>query len=100
MMNCMGDMMNGMMNGMMSGMMGFGMPGLLMMLLGVLVVIGFIFLLVWLIRQLGSGTGNQAASTSTGSGHEAPLTILQRRYARGEIASEEYQRIKADLLGE
>jgi len=35
----------------------------------------------------------------TRSGHkiETPLEILRRRYARGEITKEEYERMKRDL---
>ena len=41
-------------------------------------------------------------TTSPGAGvnpsQEAPLAILQRRYARGEIGPDEYERIRSDLL--
>ena len=85
----MGDMMN--------YMMGFG---LLMLVSVALVVIGIILLVAWLIRR-SSGTANNS-TTSPGPGvnpsQEAPLAILQRRYASGEIGPDEYERIRSDLL--
>ena len=80
-------------------MMGGGMMwfGLLMMLFGLLVFAGIILLAAWAIARL-AGSERQRSSTTSGS-PEDPLTILQRRYARGEIAREEYERIRSDLKG-
>jgi len=87
------------MGGMMGGMMGFGFPGLLMMGSVVLVIVGAILLLVLLFRRSdGSTSGLATSAGANSSGQEMPLTILQRRYAGGEIGSEEYQRIRSDLL--
>ena len=55
-----------------------------------LVVAGIVLLLIWGIRRIGN--------RSMGAADEAPLMILQRRYARGEIGPDEYERIRADLL--
>src|SRR5438309_851990 len=54
-------------------------PGGLMMLLGLLVAVGIILLLVWGLRRL--------ADQGTSLEQQTPLTILQRRYARGEIGA-------------
>ena len=91
--------------------MGFGFLGL-MMLSVVLLVVGVVLLVVWLARQAGSivnssvnssagsssSTGKTSPSIGSSDGEEKPLTILQRRYARGEIGPEEYERIRSDLL--
>jgi putative membrane protein len=66
--------------------------GWLMLLFWLLVVIGVILLVTWAVRRL--------ASQETGAGAEAPLDILQRRYARGEIGREEYERVRGDLLSD
>ncbi len=42
-------------------------------------------------RQVSEGTG--------GGGSEAPVDILKKRYAKGEITKEEYDQMKSDLLG-
>jgi len=76
------------------GMMWFG---LLMMLFGLLVFAGIILLAVWAIARF-AGSERQRSSATSGS-PEDPLAILQRRYARGEITREEYERIRADLKG-
>jgi multicopper oxidase len=51
---------------------------------------GVILLLVWSVRRLR----NRGTSAGTG----APLAILQQRYARGEIGTEEYERMRLDLF--
>jgi uncharacterized membrane protein len=95
MMMGMGSTMGGMMgSGGMGGMMGqpsamMG-PGWLLLVSWLAVILGAVLVLVWGARQ----SGREKSPTS----EEAPLTILQRRYARGELSPEEYQRIRADLL--
>jgi putative membrane protein len=76
------------------GMMWFG---LLMMLFGLLVFAGIILLAVWAIARFAGGERQRSSTTSGWS--EDPLTILQRRYARGEITRDEYERVRADLKG-
>jgi putative membrane protein len=53
------------------------------------VVVGIIFLVKWIIEQ-----GRQSAQSTDSN----PLDILKRRYARGEIDKEEYERKWKDLL--
>jgi len=80
-------------------MMGGGMTWFffLMMIFGLLVFVGIILLAVWAITRL---TGSERLRpSSTSSAPEDPLAILQRRYARGEITREEYERIRSDLKG-
>jgi uncharacterized membrane protein len=70
---------------------------LLMMVFGLLVFVGIILLAVWAITRVAGS--ERLRPTSTSSAPEDPLTILQRRYARGEITGEEYERIRSDLKG-
>lgn len=74
-------------------MMGFGMGiGLLLMLLfwGLLIVGA-----AWLVKGVFGGD-KRTLGASGGSGAK-PREILDQRYARGEIAREEYDRIRQDL---
>ncbi len=94
MMNCMmdGNMMGGMMNGMMDGnMMGGMMNGMMgPMMLGMLLFWTLVIVaLVLLVRLLW---GRRAGSTSSG------ISILQERFARGEMDREEYQERLSTLL--
>ena len=64
-----------------------------MMALMFLVPLAFLALLAvlvaWVIRS-GRAT----------TGAEAPLTILQRRYARGDLGTQEYERMRVTLMKE
>ena len=73
----------------MMGWQGYGSPwgGIMMLVVGVLVVGG----IVWLV-----GSGRHAA-TGSGIGNTRPLDILKERYAKGEITREEYQRMRQEL---
>ncbi len=84
------QMMGGMMNnGMMNnGMMNNGMMG--MMLLGTLIVLALVFTSVMLLVRMFRAR----ASTTEGT----PLTILQKRFARGELGIEEYQERRSLLV--
>ncbi len=73
---------------------GFGMGmgivgGLFMLLFWGLIIVGLVLLVRWLWDQGRHGSGPGAG--------EAPLDILKRRYARGEITKEDYDRMKQDL---
>ena len=67
--------------GMMSAMMG------VFLLVPLLIVLSIGALIVWALRD------RRVANESP----EAPLTILQRRYARGDISTEEYERMRMTL---
>ena len=62
------------------------------MLFGGLLTIAFwatiIYLVVALIRPPGQGTRAPG---------EEPVEILKRRYARGELSRDEYERMRSDL---
>jgi putative membrane protein len=64
---------------------GYGM-GFVMVIFWVLVIIGAVYLVRYLAR--GSLRHEQ---------EEAPLDIIKKRYARGEITKDEYDRMKRDL---
>jgi putative membrane protein len=64
------------------GMGGFG--GIIMLVFGVAVIVGIIFLVRWLVISTG------ASGRSAGS-EDSALEILKRRYARGEIEKEEFE---------
>ncbi|HFB68551.1 MAG TPA: SHOCT domain-containing protein [Calditrichae bacterium] len=50
---------------------------------------------VWLVVQIASrNRSGGEGSTRT----ETPLEILKKRYARGEISKEEFERMKNDLM--
>jgi putative membrane protein len=66
---------------------GFGYGGMFMWII-FLIVIG---LLIYFIVQAQKTKGN------TPTQHESPMDILKRRYAKGEIAKDEYERMKKDL---
>ena len=68
---------------------GFGYGGMFMWII-FLIVIG---LLIYFMVQA------QKTKGYTPTQNESPLDILKRRYAKGEIAREEYERMKKDLEG-
>jgi putative membrane protein len=85
------------------GMMGWGMmgPGMMgawgaaanpwwgiaMMVFWAAIIAGVVLLVVWGVRQLGSG----------GSVSREPLDILKERYARGELTREQYEQMRRVL---
>ena len=60
-------------------------------LLGAVVAIGGIALVVVVVARSARGSGQQAQSTET------PLAILKRRYAQGEVSSEQFESAKRQL---
>ncbi len=64
---------------------GYGM-GFIMIIFWVLVITAIVFLVRYLAR--GSSRYGQ---------HETPLDILKKRYAKGEITKEQYDRMRDDL---
>jgi len=73
---------------------GYGMMygyGWIYMLLGTLFIVGVVLLIVWMVRQSGAG------STGSSNREETALDILKKRYAKGEIDIEEFERMKRDI---
>jgi putative membrane protein len=66
---------------------GCGFGGIFSWLLFPVVLFAAIY---FIIQHAKSRRGNDAA-------HETPLDILKKRYARGEISKEEFDRMKGDL---
>lgn len=65
---------------------GMGFGWLFMIGFWVLVILGVVFLVRTLLGGAGKG--------------ETPLDILRKRYARGEITREEFEKMKSDLYGD
>lgn len=74
--------------------MGFGLLGLLTMLLfwG-----GLIFLAVWLVRTILSKNSTHNSSSMQKRDGSNAHEILAQRYARGEITREQYEIMKRDI---
>ncbi len=58
----------------------------MMVIFGVLVVVGIVVLIKWLLSQSPGKRSSQSA-----------LEILKKRYTRGEITKEEFEKIKKDI---
>jgi putative membrane protein len=57
-----------------------------------LILIGIVLLAVWLF------SGKRSSSVhGGGTAEETPLAILKKRYARGEVSPEDYERMKREL---
>lgn len=65
---------------------GMGYGWFFMIIFWVLIVAAVIFLIAFITRRTGGGGESETA-----------LDILKKRYARGEISKDEYERIKEDL---
>ncbi len=68
--------------------MGWGMP-LIGSLFWIFIIVGVVLLVRWLTDPSDTDSKNH--------GRESALEILNKRYARGEIDRETYERIKQDL---
>ncbi len=76
------------MQNMMWDMMGWGPWGVFIMTLFWLALLVLVIVaIVYLVSRI------------TGRSQESPIEILKKRYARGEIDKEEFERMKKDLMG-
>ncbi len=70
---------------------GFSLVGVLLMIAMMAAIIGAVVWVVWLVIRRGAGLA---------AGSRSPLELLDARYARGEIAIEEYQERRRVLEAE
>lgn len=70
------------------GMMGYGWSWIMMIGVLAIVVLGVLILFRYL---------HHSSATSRNDASRSPLDILNERYARGEIADEEYKKKKAEI---
>jgi putative membrane protein len=71
--------------------------GIVYMVVFWMLVIG---LAIWLLSRIfphGANDVTSNSSTRNQDQSESPLDVLKRRYARGEVSQEEYERIRSDL---
>lgn len=77
---------------------GYGSFGWIGMILGLVIMIaliaGFIYLVVWVIRQM---SGNSNHIQYPVSNELTAKDIAKARYAKGEISREEYQQLLSDM---
>ncbi len=76
------------------GMMGWGYGmdwiwNIIMIVFWIAIIVGIIFLIRWLALAT-----NKSHETKSG---ESSIEILKKRYARGEINKEEYEKIRKDI---
>jgi putative membrane protein len=63
------------------------------MLMGTVWFVFFWAAFLWALTRLLSSTGREREARA-----DAPLEIAKRRYARGEISRDEFERLRRDLL--
>jgi putative membrane protein len=67
-----------------------GMNGLLWFILVIIPMIGILFLIVYLIIR-------ESGARRVAEGQRTPIDILKERYAKGEVTSEQFQKMSEDL---
>lgn len=78
---------------------GFFPFGLLSGLTGLLLLVGFVLLIIWLFRTMAGSHAMRwtAAGNPPAAAVESPMDILARRFASGAITAEEYQKAREVL---
>ena len=79
------------------GMMGYGGYGYGMGAFGWIFVLVFWGLIIFGVVLLARWLWDRGQSGGRGGSSETALDILKRRYARGEISKEEYDRMRHDV---
>ena len=74
------------------GLGGYMFPGL-----GLIVIIVLVIIVLWALAGGRSSGSGGAPSDIRPHPPETPLEIVRKRYARGEITREEFERMKKDL---
>lgn len=73
------------------GMMGgWGFGGMIMGFIFLIVIIAVVLIIIFAIKSRGTFANI--------SGNETPLDILKKRYAKGEISKEDFEKMKKDIL--
>ncbi len=89
--------MNSMMGGAVNSLWGGSSWSWLMLIVGIVfwiaIIVVIILLIIWLYRQVSGKTASQGREAAG----ESPLEILQKRYARGELTSKEFEGMKKEL---
>jgi putative membrane protein len=75
------------------GMMGMMLWGLLSLVLGLLVLFLFVLAAAYAVKWVWG----QRSGAKTGT-EESAVDILKKRYARGEIGREEFEKVKREIL--
>ncbi len=73
---------------------GYGMDGFWMgggWLFGALIVVGVVLLIVLLVRVLGGGVSRNTGREQDVQSPRSARQVLDERYARGDLSTEEYQ---------
>jgi len=71
---------------------GYGIMGIGVWIIGLIFLIIIIAIVLFVFFSFRNNI-----SFFGSSGHETPLEILKRRYAKGEISKEEFEKIKKDI---
>ena len=73
---------------------GLGWIGMLInLVISVVLIIGVIFLVIWIVKRLSNNNSEREFNNTTLSA----VDIAKERYAKGEITREEYQKLLTDL---
>jgi putative membrane protein len=76
----------------------FGWFGLILNLaITIGVIVGIIWLVIYLVRQFSPGGLKSTGSSSVAEYIESPREVIQLRYARGEITRDQYVEMLEDL---
>ena len=73
---------------------GLGWIGMLInLVISVVLIIGVIFLVIWIVKRLSNNNSEREFNNTTLSA----VDIAKERYAKGEINREEFQKLLVDL---